>query len=93
MKQTVEEAVISNIQELELNTELERVTYRTAFYDGSAWQKEQQSESFKQMIEALQELLSFENCMRYYGAPALQYPDNFLKAIDSAKAALSAALD
>lgn len=49
--------------------------------------------SSKQMMEALQELLRFENCMRYYGAPNLQYPDNFLKAIENAKATLSAALD
>lgn len=46
----------------------------------------------KDMAEALQELLRFHHVMTD-AADNLQYPDNFLKAIESAKAALSKALD
>lgn len=40
-KQTVEEAVIHGIQILEYNRENDRAVYRSGFYDGAAWQKEQ----------------------------------------------------
>jgi hypothetical protein len=58
------------------------------FTDGASWQKERD----KDMVEALQELLRFHGVLRE-AASLLQYEDNFLKAIDAAKVALSKALD
>jgi hypothetical protein len=40
------------------------------------------------LIETLKELLRFENLFNHV-APKLQYPDNFLKAVDSAKQLLN----
>ena len=44
-------------------------------------------EANERMKEAFSELMRFKNVMET-GADTLQYPDNFLKAIDEAKQAL-----
>lgn len=46
----------------------------------------------KQMMEALQELMRFENVMTR-AADMLQFSDNYVEAITACKAAISAALD
>lgn len=90
-KQTVEEAAKKSAADIEIKTDADR-THKKGFIMGfgygAAWQKER----YKDMLETLQELLCFKHVM-IDSADTLQYPDNFLKAIENAKTALCKALD